>query len=206
MITYKKLFLQVLLLVVLPVFVAALSIISIGTVSDLEFNFIYYGCLSLAVLLAVQYHTFDSIQRITSKDLIIVVIGFLTIYGIDKLIVLIFGSFYSESFERPAFSTYWDFAFIVVFAPILEEIIFRGFLYQNAKQLMNKVTAMTVTSALWTALHYSPEVNWTYYMAIMLSGMFFCKLYDLKSGLYLAILVHGLLNFKFFYAYASFSS
>ena len=47
----------------------------------------------------------------------------------------------------------------VVFAPLFEEILFRGFLYRNLRDVLGVGAAMTVTSLLWLCTSFGSLMN-----------------------------------------------
>lgn len=78
----------------------------------------------------------------------------------------------------------------VVFSPISEEIIFRGFLYGVARQYGGRWAAMTVTAALFAAIHiHFPSMPSLFAFAIGLT-----LIYERTRSLWAPIIVHMLFN------------
>ncbi|MGB0589350.1 MAG: lysostaphin resistance A-like protein [Myxococcota bacterium] len=78
----------------------------------------------------------------------------------------------------------------VVFAPIFEEIIFRGFLYRNMRDILGKTPAMLLTGFLFALVHL--DLN----LLFPLTGLGFalCLLFERSGSLLAPILVHAAWN------------
>jgi membrane protease YdiL (CAAX protease family) len=78
----------------------------------------------------------------------------------------------------------------VVFAPIFEEIIFRGFLYRNLRDVLGKTPAMLLTGFLFALVHL--DLN----LLLPLTGLGFalCLLFERSGSLLAPILVHAAWN------------
>ena len=78
----------------------------------------------------------------------------------------------------------------VVFAPIFEEIIFRGFLYRNMRDILGKTPAMFLTGFLFALVHL--DLN----LLFPLTGLGFtlCLLFERSGSLLVPILVHAAWN------------
>lgn len=77
----------------------------------------------------------------------------------------------------------------VIFAPVLEEFIFRHILYRNISKRLGKIWAAILTSLLFTLLHYNLAGTVTFFAV----GIYNCYLYD-KYGYRAAVLNHFLFN------------
>jgi uncharacterized protein len=77
----------------------------------------------------------------------------------------------------------------VVFAPILEEFIFRHILYRNAAKKIGKVLSCILTSFLFMLLHYNLAGAISFFGV----GVFNCYLYE-KHGYRAAVLNHFIFN------------
>ncbi|KRQ86136.1 CAAX amino terminal protease self- immunity [Caloramator mitchellensis] len=77
----------------------------------------------------------------------------------------------------------------VIFAPIVEEFIFRHMLYRGVKK-KNKAFAVIFTSLLFTLLHYNLAGSLSFFAV----GILNCYLYD-KFGYRAAVLNHVVFNF-----------
>jgi len=82
---------------------------------------------------------------------------------------------------------------VVVAAPIVEEIVFRGFLLKGFSQsFMGTHGAVVVTSALWAVIHQQYEM--AYLIAIFVIGLAFGYARVLSNSLYIPMIMHGLMN------------
>ena len=96
---------------------------------------------------------------------------------------------------------------IAIFAPIIEEIIFRGFLYNFIKKILNRNAAIILSSLAFGALHYSPYqklANIYIVTSIAFFGVFLSLIYERQKSLISPIFLHfafnslSLLNLVFF--------
>ncbi|CAA6813761.1 MAG: Unknown protein [uncultured Sulfurovum sp.] len=82
---------------------------------------------------------------------------------------------------------------VVVAAPIVEEVVFRGFLLKGFSQtFMGIHGAVFVTSALWAVIHLQYEM--VYMLMIFLIGLVFSYARIQTNSLYIPILMHSLMN------------
>lgn len=82
---------------------------------------------------------------------------------------------------------------VVVAAPIVEELVFRGFFLKGFSQtFMGVHGAVLVTSALWSAIHLQYEM--AYLVAIFLIGLVFGYARIVTNSLYIPMIMHGLMN------------
>ena len=80
----------------------------------------------------------------------------------------------------------------LIFAPIGEEILFRGVIYTAIKERLGFVTALILQSALFSVMHGSN-------IAIpFLLGIVFALLYEKTKSLYPSISVHFFYNLAFY--------
>lgn len=92
-------------------------------------------------------------------------------------------------------ATLWTFALLAlaaaVFAPLVEEILFRGYLYRNLRATLGPTLAMVLSGVIFAAVHLDPE------RFIPLAGLGFALalLYEWSGSLLVCVLVHGLWNF-----------
>ncbi|CAA6826098.1 MAG: CAAX amino terminal protease self-immunity [uncultured Sulfurovum sp.] len=83
---------------------------------------------------------------------------------------------------------------VVVAAPIVEEIIFRGFLLKGFSQtFMGVHGAVFVTAVLWAVIHQQYEI--AYLIAIFVIGLAFGYARVLSNSLYIPMIMHALMNF-----------
>lgn len=86
---------------------------------------------------------------------------------------------------------------IVVFAPIVEEILFRGFLQSFIRQHLGNKQAIFITSVLFSFFHYSPEqglANLTIIGSLFVFSLFLGLVYEKKGSLPTPIALHALFN------------
>lgn len=82
---------------------------------------------------------------------------------------------------------------VVVAAPIVEEVVFRGFLLKGFSQtFMGMHGAVLVTSALWAVIHMQYEV--AYLIAIFVVGLVFGYARLLTNSIYIPMIMHALMN------------
>lgn len=82
---------------------------------------------------------------------------------------------------------------VVVAAPIVEEVVFRGFLLKGFSQtFMGVHGAVLLTSALWAVIHMQYEV--AYLIAIFVIGLVFAYARVLTNSLYIPMMMHSLMN------------
>lgn len=82
---------------------------------------------------------------------------------------------------------------VVVGAPLYEEFIFRGFMFEGLRHAApGPVGAIVITSVLWTLLHMQYD---TYALGVVLViGLFLGAARVLTGSLMLTVLLHALLN------------
>ena len=90
---------------------------------------------------------------------------------------------------------------VVIIAPIAEEFIFRGFLYsQLSRTRIGPWGAVTLSSLLWTVIHFQYEV--LILIVLFIFGIFLGYIRMAYKSLSLPIMLHGINNlFAFFMAY-----
>lgn len=82
------------------------------------------------------------------------------------------------------------FVVVAVFAPVAEEIFFRGFLYGGLRRRGGAASAMLVSSIFFTALHLSVGL----FIPIFVLGLFLAWLYEHTGSLYPGIFLHAANN------------
>lgn len=187
-------------LVTLPIIFYVIALQFIESLDSVYKLFVCYLAFALAIFLLGRNTHFEKIKPINKSQLVVIFYGFMTIYGIDKIVFTVFGGTGVSAFPLDKSSYIVNFISLVVLSPILEEIAFRGVLYERFKKESLKTLGMLISTLLWTLMHFSSEAGFSYYLAIFLSGLVFCYLVDKSNGLYLAIIVHMLVNLLHFYA------
>jgi len=80
--------------------------------------------------------------------------------------------------------------FAAIAGPLVEELFFRGFMYNACKKYMNKVFAMLITAALFAGLHAHPVG----FLPIMTLGVLLAYLYEKTGTLVSSVTVHMMHN------------
>lgn len=78
--------------------------------------------------------------------------------------------------------------FMVLFRPLMEEIVFRGLLYGPVRKKTDPVMATLLTTVLFTLAHESYNGHYLF------SGLLFAFLYERTESLIPGIVVHGFIN------------
>ncbi len=82
---------------------------------------------------------------------------------------------------------------VVFAAPIVEELIFRGFLLKGfSKTFMGVHGAIIITSALWAVIHMQYEM--AYIVAIFFIGIVFGYARIKTNSLFIPMIMHGFMN------------
>ncbi|MBN2479164.1 MAG: CPBP family intramembrane metalloprotease [Parachlamydiales bacterium] len=87
---------------------------------------------------------------------------------------------------------------IVIFAPVLEEFLFRGVLHNFIKKYLGRVCAIVLTSLAFAFFHYvhtQKLSNITIIGSIFVLGCFLSFLYERQKSLYAPIFLHMTFNF-----------
>jgi membrane protease YdiL (CAAX protease family) len=84
-------------------------------------------------------------------------------------------------------------ATIVVAAPLVEELFFRGLVYPFLKARLGAIAAVGVTGVVFGAIHCNAE-SLTAFFPLALFGAYLCVLYEKTGDIRVPILVHGLFN------------
>jgi len=78
----------------------------------------------------------------------------------------------------------------VVIAPVTEELVFRAGLFRMLAGRIGRWPAITVSSALFAALHLS----WAGFVPLFCLGVIFCFAYARTGNIAVPIIAHGLFN------------
>lgn len=81
----------------------------------------------------------------------------------------------------------------VGFAPVVEELVFRGWIYTNLRQNFGFATTALASSAIFAGLHY--ESTHIYALAVFPVGLALGVLREMTGSVKAAIALHGLNNF-----------
>lgn len=86
---------------------------------------------------------------------------------------------------------------IVIFAPLIEETLFRGFLQSLIRKHLGPKQAIVITSFLFAFFHYSPEqaiANITIIASLFTFSLFLGFVYEKRGSLFCSIVLHSLFN------------
>ena len=84
---------------------------------------------------------------------------------------------------------------VAVIAPIMEEIIFRGFLYGKLRVRIPKWVAIFVTSLVFGLVH----LQWNVGISVFAMSIVTCTLREITGTIYAGMLVHIINNAVAFY-------
>ena len=114
--------------------------------------------------------------------------------GIDTQGEAIFRFF--DSLESPV----WFFIVGVVLAPIVEEIFFRGFVFQGFRQRYGWLNSMLLSSAIFAAAHLDPVA----FIPTFILGCLLAYMYHRSNSIWPGAILHFLVNaFGLCLAYAA---
>ena len=82
------------------------------------------------------------------------------------------------------------FAILAIIVPIVEEVIFRGFLYGRLRKHLNLPVSMLLASLLFTALHG----QWNVRVDVFILSLTLCGLREITGTIYAGILIHVIKN------------
>ncbi len=85
---------------------------------------------------------------------------------------------------------------VLVFAPIVEEVVFRGVIYRSIRQKSSFLVASLVSSILFALLHFSGSMaDIPYLLVYGTLGWIMCYSYNKSKTIYAPIAVHFVNNF-----------
>jgi len=87
-------------------------------------------------------------------------------------------------------SPVWFSIVAVVFAPFVEEVFFRGFLFQGLRQRYGWISAMLLSSAIFAAAHLDPVVL----IPTFILGNVLAYMYHRSNSVWPGIILHFLVN------------
>ena len=84
---------------------------------------------------------------------------------------------------------------LVCFAPLIEELLFRGFLNNLLRGKVNTFVRMSIVSILFAALHFPYYIhNWIQFLDYLIISIVLFLVYERRRSLFDAILLHSLYN------------
>jgi uncharacterized protein len=104
--------------------------------------------------------------------------------------------FLKKTFEYPRYF-FLSVVTIVVFAPMLEEVLFRGFLQSFIRQHLGPKSAILITSLCFSFFHYSPEQglsNLSIIGSLFPLALFLGFVYERQGSLFASMALHSFFN------------
>jgi uncharacterized protein len=80
--------------------------------------------------------------------------------------------------------------YVVVLAPLIEELFFRGFVFAGLRQRYRRPTAALLSATLFALLH----LQWTRFVPLAVLGVLLATLYERSNSLWPPIVTHALVN------------
>ena len=162
-----------------------------------------------AIKLSKKYKKLYFLQKIvnptTFTDITLSIIGFaiyIIISGVLLKIFELFPWFQANQTQDVGFSHYLvgvdralAFVALVIFAPVFEEILFRGWLFGHLKNTTGKKLAIFLTSIIFGIAHG----QWNVGINVFCLSLILCCLRDLTDSIYASILLHMIKNGVAFY-------
>ena len=84
---------------------------------------------------------------------------------------------------------------LVILAPLLEEILYRGFLFRAFKNRLGPLWAAIVSSGIFATYHWYSAFGW---VSIFVSGLVFTWQAHRSGSLWPGMITHAMLNFIYF--------
>ncbi len=117
-------------------------------------------------------------------------------YILGKILPIILGpwaKWAETSMDVPVYLWGWVAFFIrvVIFAPIIEEIIFRGIVFGTIRHKSGRRWALVITTLAFTLLH---GVNPVSFVQILIPGIAFVLLYEREGSLAAPVITHAGFN------------
>ncbi len=141
----------------------------------------------------------------TWTDIGLAPVGYIVTILVTMGVTLVFSNFSwfdANEAQNLGYSIYmsgWErglaFIELAVFAPIMEELIFRGWLYGNLRVKIPKWVAILTVSALFGLVHFQWNVGITVFIMSVVS----CSLREITGSIYAGTLVHIINNSIAFY-------
>lgn len=89
---------------------------------------------------------------------------------------------------------------ILIFAPLIEELIFRGVIYKKIRRKSNVIISTMITSGLFAIMHFvvsiiAGDINDLIYIPIyIVPSVFLCIIYEKHNNIFAPILLHLITN------------
>lgn len=126
----------------------------------------------------------------------LVVVGFVTLLalqGLERLLPLPKKSPFDQFFDRPLDA--YAFAFLAIaFAPFMEELFFRGFLYPVLARRIGIAFSVLVTAAIFAVIHAPEYKAWGPVLIIFLVGVVLTAVRAKMKSVGASFVVHSVYN------------
>ena len=157
------------------------------------------GPLLFAATLLIRWRHAPRLLGLVRKPVIKVILGMISLGFLYDWGVYALTSQFSRREELEGLSSLeegaWGLGFgilsAVILAPVVEEIVFRGFLFQSYLRRFGFVLAMGLSTLLFVVIHYY-GVNGS--ISVAFFGLGACALYRATGSLWTAIIFHALTN------------
>lgn len=149
------------------------------------FHDLFLGAISLIIVFPITILIDQSFHLITSSF-------FPNIILPDQVVV----SYIKMTLDYPLYLTL-AILFSIVFAPITEEIFFRGFLFTYLRKFFDSKGAIVISAILFSLLHYSRAQgfgNIPILLCLFILGLMLGFLYERQKSLYAPIALHAIFN------------
>lgn len=173
--------------------------------------FYYLAFLIIAVWLAVPLlkSSLEKTKEYGKKETIIFLLKLLLKYYIYNFILNFFvlmlaqssaSSNQSQVVQLMQQKQIFTFFLTIVFAPIVEEIIFRGVIFQQLKQWVSVNMAIILSALSFGFLHIFQALlvgewkEWIFLFPYSLIGIFFAYAYTKTNSIYTSIIMHMITN------------
>ncbi len=142
----------------------------------------------------------------TWTDIGLSVVGFIVATLIGTLLAWIFSSLFPwfnvEEAQDLGFTPYmtsveraFSFILLVIIAPIVEELVFRGWFYGEIRNELSAPLSILITSVLFGVAH----LQWNVGVNVFALSLVLCSLREITGTIYSGILVHMIKNGVAFY-------
>ena len=157
------------------------------------------GPLMLAATLLIRWRHAPRLLGLMKKPAMGVVLGMMSLGFLYEWVVYALMSRLTRGEELQFLSSLeeggWGLASgilsAVILAPVVEEIVFRGFLFQSYLRRLGFVLAMVLSTVLFVVIHYYGVYG---SISVAFFGLGACALYRATGSLWTAIVFHGLTN------------
>ncbi|MGJ8722987.1 MAG: CPBP family intramembrane glutamic endopeptidase [Roseibacillus sp.] len=157
------------------------------------------GPLMLAAMLLIRWRHAPRLLGLIKKPEMGVVMGMLSLGFLYDLGVYELVSEFTRREDLEGLSYLeeggWGLAFgvlsAVILAPVVEEIVFRGFLFQSYLRRFGFLLAMVLSTVLFVVIHYYGVYG---SLSVAFFGLGACALYRATGSLWTAIIFHAVTN------------